>query len=173
MIYTQVGQRVEVGGLEFTPPEELPAASAQQGVSGQNLWIMRLGEVVQRRVSQAGAMMTPILESRHAATPPARQSRLFTPEAEHAMAQRARRAPHLHSPELPARQPAVASSSGSLSQEQVLAAASRGETTSPEGDEIARRAEPSFGARESTVEADVAEDFGGDECIWTGKSGRR
>ncbi|CAE7769634.1 GIP [Symbiodinium sp. CCMP2592] len=131
MVYTQVGQRVEVGGMEFSPPEDFPSNSAQQGTGAQNLWIMRLGEFVQRRVSQAGAMMTPILESRHArtpnqvATPPARQPRLFTPEAEHAMAQWARRAPHLHTPEPPARPAEVSSSSGSLSQEQLLAEVKR------------------------------------------------
>ena len=127
MVYTQVGQRVEVGGVEFSPPEDLPSSSGHQSAGAQSLWIMRLGEFVQRRVSQAGAMMMPILESRNArtphqvATPPARQPRLFTPEAEHAMAQWARRAPHLHSPDPPAGPTEVASSSGSLSQEQLLA----------------------------------------------------
>ena len=131
MVYTRVGQRVEVGGMEFSPPEDFPTNSGQQSAGGQSMWMMRLGEFVQRRVSQAGAMMTPILESRNVrtpnqvATPPAQQPGLFTPEAEHAMAQWARRAPHLHSPEPPARSTEAASSSGSLSQEQLLAEAKR------------------------------------------------
>eukprot|EP00439_Symbiodinium_sp_Y106_P060781 s3398_g9.t1 len=70
--------------------------------------------------------MSPILESRQqrslrqVVTSPPRVQRLFTPEAEQAMSQWARRAPHLYTPEQRV-QPQEGSSNGSLTQEQVMA----------------------------------------------------
>ncbi|CAE7607397.1 unnamed protein product [Symbiodinium sp. CCMP2592] len=124
--FVQAQQRVEVSGFEFSPPEELPPGSRSPGAGtgNQGVWFMRLQEFVQKRVSQASAaMMTPLIEARQrspaqvaqATTP--RPPRLFTPEAEQAMQQWSRRAPHLYTPE----QRRDSSSSGSLTQEQMLA----------------------------------------------------
>ena len=120
-------QRREVGGFEFSPPEafpDQPASSTNPPVS-QAMWFTRIGEFVQRRVAQAGAAMTPILESSRGqrvsgqavTTPSPRVPRLFSPEAENAMSQWTRRAPHLYTPEQRANEE---SSSASLTQEQVF-----------------------------------------------------
>ena len=130
-----VHHQVDVAEVAFSPPEELPTPESERtsGAQGQPVWMLRLGEFLQRRVSQAGAMMTPILESRATRStgaptrtpllpPPRSWSRgpspdLFTPEAEHAMQQWASQAPLLHGP-----QPHQGSdsSSGSLTREQIL-----------------------------------------------------
>ena len=129
-VVTTTAQRVEVGGFSFSPPEDLPEAVDSTGQNGSPVWFMRLSEFVQRRVNQAGAMMTPILESRQQRTPaihtpsPPRSQRLFSPEAEHAMQQWARRAPLLY-PAEQTRAPQTESSSGSLTQEQMMAEVQR------------------------------------------------
>ena len=127
----QVHQRMTVGEVAFSPPEEL------QGYEGERLqqppvWIMRLGEFLQRRVTQAGAMMTPLLEARNPRSsnpsrsplpqPPRSWSGsqppgLFTPEAERVMQQWANQAPLLHGTQ---QQQGSDSSTGSLTREQVL-----------------------------------------------------
>ena len=81
-VFTHVGQRVEVGGFEFSPPEELPRSSNHQPQNSATPWMLKFGEFVQRRVSQAGAIMTPILEGRPRSTTqvvtlPSRPPRLF------------------------------------------------------------------------------------------------
>ena len=134
-VVEHVHQQVNVAEVTFSPPEDLPAPEGERtsGAQGQPVWMLRLGEFLQRRVSQAGAMMTPILESRttRSTGAPVRTPSLplprswsggqppglFTPEAEHAMQQWARQAPLLHGS-----QPHQGSdsSSGSLTREQVL-----------------------------------------------------
>ena len=70
--------------------------------------------------------MSPILESRsrgtlrQVVTSPPRAQRFFSPEAEQAMSQWTRRAPHLYTPEQRVQQQ-EGSSNGSLTQEQVMA----------------------------------------------------
>ena len=128
----QVHQRMTVGEVAFSPPEEL------QGYEGERpqqppVWIMRLGEFLQRRVTQAGAMMTPLLEARNPRSsnptrnplpPPPRSwsgsqpPGLFTPEAERVMQQWANQAPLLHGTQQ--QQQGSDSSTGSLTREQVL-----------------------------------------------------
>ena len=97
-VMEHVSQQVTVGEVSFSPPEELhahegdPPASAQ----GHPLWVLRLGEFLQRRVSQAGAIMSPLMEARTSRTtqatarsplmPPRSwsgdyQSGLFSPDA--------------------------------------------------------------------------------------------
>ena len=117
----------------ISPPEELPMAH-DGGQGNQAVWMVRLGEFFQRRVSQAAATMAPMLErprSRTITSPPASWMTptatvtrpLFSPEAERAMQQWPQQAPLLHGAEMPAA-PAIPrdteSSSGSLTQEQVL-----------------------------------------------------
>ena len=133
-VVEQVQQHVTVGEVSFSPPEDLPAPEGERLLNGQGqpVWMVRLGEFLQRRVTQAGALMTPIMEaraSRSSATPnrpslrPPRtwsggqSASLFTPEAEHAMQQWASQAPLLHGPP---QQHGSDSSSGSLTREQVL-----------------------------------------------------
>ena len=63
-----VHQRVIVEGMTFSPPEELPShdhedARAGHGSSGgQPAWFMRFGEYLQKRATQAGSMMSPLLD---------------------------------------------------------------------------------------------------------------
>eukprot|EP00439_Symbiodinium_sp_Y106_P020836 s5267_g2.t1 len=104
------------------------------------MWMFRLGEFFQRRVSQAAAAVAPVLERPRAtraipSPPPSwatpRDQALFTPEAEQVMQQWPQRAPLLHGlgtqghpqtsllPQQQLRDPP--SSTGSLTQEQVLA----------------------------------------------------
>eukprot|EP00439_Symbiodinium_sp_Y106_P027311 s9529_g3.t1 len=113
-----------VGGFSFSPPEDFPAETRNADPASQTFWFAKIGEFVQRRVAQAGAAMTPILESRQSlrqvVTTPPRVQRLFTPEAEQAMSQWTRRAPHLFTPDQRAPQQ-EGSSNGSLTQEQVMA----------------------------------------------------
>ena len=134
-----VAHQVTVEGVTFSPPEELPRfdSSAGAGNSAPNVWFRRLGEFLQRRVSQAGAsLMTPLIEARTAAraTPPSRapmspprswqdgasRQGLMTPEAESAMQQWERRwrrqGPLLN----PSPQQPSDSSTGSITREQVL-----------------------------------------------------
>ena len=134
-----VAHQVTVEGVTFSPPEELPRfdSSAGAGNSAPNVWFMRLGEFLPRRVSQAGAsLMTPLIEARTAAraTPPSRapmspprswqdgagRQGLMTPEAESAMQQWERRwrrqGPLLN----PSPQQPSDSSTGSITREQVL-----------------------------------------------------
>ena len=128
----QVHQHVTMGELTFSPPEEIPSLEGdREHPSGQPVWIMRLGEFLQRRVTQAGAMMTPLLEARSArSSNPPRTSLLpprswsgnqapglFSPEAERTMQQWASQAPLLHGPQ---HQQGSDSSTGSLTREQVL-----------------------------------------------------
>ncbi|CAE7246860.1 TY2B-DR3 [Symbiodinium sp. CCMP2456] len=123
-VISAMPSRVETGGFEFSPPEELPDSMSTE-TSNQTFWFAKIGEFVQRRVAQAGAAMTPILESgqrrstRQVLTTPPRSQRLFSTEAEQAMTQWTRRAPHLYTPEQRA-PPQEGSSNGSLTQEQVL-----------------------------------------------------
>ena len=111
-VVEQMQQHVVVGSYEFSPPEELPerdpGRTSQPG--GQAMWLVKLGEFVQKRVSQAGAMVSPLLEQRArgpTSTPrlspptswtgqPTTPPRLFTPSAERQMQQWAQRAPLLH-----------------------------------------------------------------------------
>ena len=118
----------------ISPPEELPVRS--DGAQGsQAVWMVRLGEFFQRRVSQAAATVVPVLErparGRTIATPPSswmtptmpKARPLFSPEAERAMQQWPQQAPLLHGTENQMTQAAprdAESSSGSLTQEQVL-----------------------------------------------------
>ena len=121
----QDAARVDVGGYNFSPPEALPPEpQPQSSSSNQVMWFARIGEFVQRRVAQASMAMNPILEPRQhrsstqvLSTPSPRVPRLFTPEAEQTMAQWARRAPHLYSPEQRAQEE---SSSTSLTQDQIM-----------------------------------------------------
>ena len=133
-VVEHVSQQVTVGEVSFSPPEELhaqegdPPASAQ----GHPLWVLRLGEFLQRRVNQAGAIMSPLIEARTSRTaqattrsplmPPRSwsggyQTGLFSPEAERTMQQWASQAPLLHGPQP---QQGSESSTGSLTREQVL-----------------------------------------------------
>ena len=120
------GDQLHAGVFAFSPPEELPQEVRGSDVAGQSFWFARIGEFVQRRVAQAGAAMSPILESRsrgtlrQVVTSPPRAQRLFSPEAEQAMSQWTRRAPHLYTPEQRVQQQ-EGSSNGSLTQEQVMA----------------------------------------------------
>ena len=119
----------------ISPPEELP--QRQEGMNaGQAVWMVRLGEFLQRRVSQAAAAVAPVLERQQRTprafpSPPASwasqmgpEPPLFTPEAESAMQQWTQRAPLLYGwggqqgPPMPRE---ATSSSGSLTQEQILA----------------------------------------------------
>ena len=120
------GDQLHAGVFAFSPPEELPQEVRGSDVAGQSFWFARIGEFVQRRVAQAGAAMSPILESRsrgtlrQVVTSPPRAQRFFSPEAEQAMSQWTRRAPHLYTPEQRVQQQ-EGSSNGSLTQEQVMA----------------------------------------------------
>ena len=51
--FVHAQQHVEVGGFEFSPPEELPAGSSP-GAGIQAMWFMRLQEFVQRRIEPGG-----------------------------------------------------------------------------------------------------------------------
>ena len=128
----QAQQRVAMGELTFSPPEEMPNIEGdREHPAGQPVWIMRLGEFLQRRVTQAGAMMTPLLEARttRSSNPPrtslfpprswsgSQPPGLFSPEAERAMQQWASQAPLLHGSQ---QQQGSDSSTGSLTREQVL-----------------------------------------------------
>ena len=127
--------------ITTSPPEDFPVHPERPGGTHAT-WMFRLGKFFQRRVSQAAAAVAPVLERpsrsvRAIPSPPAswggsREPALFTPEAEQVMQQWPQRAPLLHGrepqghPQLPPppqqqhlRDPP--SSSGSLTQEQVLA----------------------------------------------------
>ena len=135
-------QYVATRTITTSPPEELPAPSERQPGT-QAMWMLRLGEFFQKRVSQAAAAVAPVLErqtrptsSRAIPSPPpswvaSRDTPLFTPEAEQqVMQQWPQRAPLLHGssgeaplptlpqPQLHNRNPP--SSTGSLTQEQIL-----------------------------------------------------
>ena len=129
-----VQQRVAVGEVAFSPPEGIPGPDAESAFHerGQPVWIMRLGEFLQRRVTQAGAMMSPLMEARatrstHVSSrtpllPPrswsgAQQPGLFSPEAERIMQQWVSQAPLLHGPQA---QQSSESSTGSVTREQIL-----------------------------------------------------
>ena len=132
-----VTQQVFMEGMNVSPPEELPgppeARAGQQG----GLWLFKLGEFVQRRVSQAGAMVSPLIEGRQRTetsqrrtlTPPGSwtakspRPRLFSATAEQQMAQWVRRAPLLYGASN--QQPQSGSSRESLSQEQIVAEVQR------------------------------------------------
>ena len=118
-----VAQRIEAEGLKFSPPEDFPDTHEHVTQGNSSMWFLRLSEFVQRRVNQAGAIMTPILENRQPRTPslstPPRAPRLFSPDAEQAMQQWTRRAPHLYPADV--RAAPTESSSGSLTQEQMMA----------------------------------------------------
>ena len=139
MTTEQVAHHVTVEGMTFSPPEDLPGLEGNASSSGSapNVWFMRLGEFLQRRVSQAGAsLVTPLIEARSAtrASPPSRphlspprswsngqgHQGLLSPEAESAMQQWERRwrrqGPLLN----PTPQQPSDSSTGSLTKEQVL-----------------------------------------------------
>ena len=63
--FVQTQQRVEVGGFEVSPPDELPSGQQSPGSGNQAVWFVRLQEFVQKRMSQASAaVMTPIMEAR-------------------------------------------------------------------------------------------------------------
>ena len=131
----QVRQHVSMSGYEFSPPEELPETnSGRPGqASGQAMWLVKLGEFVQKRITQAGAVVSPLLESRSrpstqpaGLTPPASWSgqqatstRLFSPAAERQMQQWIQRAPLLHGTP-PQPQHESGSSTSSVTQEQIL-----------------------------------------------------
>ncbi|OLQ10538.1 hypothetical protein AK812_SmicGene5742 [Symbiodinium microadriaticum] len=131
----QVRQHVFMSGYEFSPPEELPETnSGRPGqASGQAMWLVKLGEFVQKRITQAGAVVSPLLESRSRPsaqparlTPPASWSgqqatstRLFSPAAERQMQQWIQRAPLLHGTP-PQPQHESGSSTSSVTQEQIL-----------------------------------------------------
>ena len=132
-----VHQRVIVEGMTFSPPEELPShdhedARAGHGSSGgQPAWFMRFGEYLQKRATQAGSMMSPLLDpaprtptasyptvttpTRRTPNPP--QPRLFTAAAEQRMKQWVRQAPLLYGQA----NNGSGSSPESLTQEQVVA----------------------------------------------------
>ena len=122
----QAGEGVNMAA-NISPPEELPSAFASLP-SPQAVWMMRLGEFFQRRVSQATAFMERQGRVQGPRTiPPAPQSwsgntPLFTPEENERTHQRWQsQAPLLHGPR-PVSVPREAeSSSGSLTQEQVMA----------------------------------------------------
>ena len=133
-VVEQVQQHVAVGEVTFSPPEELPVHDGDRFLNGQGqpVWMVRLGEFLQRRVTQAGALMTPLMEARASRSsvapnrtplrPPrswsgGQSASLFTPEAEHVMQQWASQAPLLHGP---SQQQGSDSSSGSLTREQIL-----------------------------------------------------
>eukprot|EP00439_Symbiodinium_sp_Y106_P015829 s83_g2.t1 len=119
-----------------SPPEELPMPEEPRG--NQAVWMVRLGEFFQRRVNQAAAAVAPVLErpsrsaltrsfmtppsSWNATSPRTQQAPLFTPEAERTMQQWPQQAPLLHGQGgTSAGQRDAESSSGSLTQDQVLA----------------------------------------------------
>ena len=129
----QVTQQVMMGEMNFSPPEDLPGAHDGRASQQSGLWLFRLGEFVQRRVNQAGAMVSPLLENRPRAEPPQQhpnltppgswtaaspRPRLFTAAAEQQMAQWVRRAPLLYGASH--QQPQSASSRESLTQEQIV-----------------------------------------------------
>ena len=99
-------QQVTTRVVTTSPPEDLPAPPDQPH-GAQAMWIARLGEFFQRRVTQAAAAVAPVLERsprpNFRAIPPApsswgasREAPLFTPEAEQVMQQWPKRAPLLH-----------------------------------------------------------------------------
>ena len=99
-------QQVTTRVVTTSPPEDLPAPPDQPH-GAQAMWIARLGEFFQRRVTQAAAAVAPVLERsprpNFRAIPPApsswgvsREAPLFTPEAEQVMQQWPQRAPLLH-----------------------------------------------------------------------------
>ena len=120
------------------------------------MWMMRLGEFFQRRVSQAGAMVTPIIEGRqgrtmltgprHVPPPPASwtspqsQESLIAPDLQRRMQQWANRPslinPQSHPQPLPRESD---SSTGSLTQEQVLAEVHRQVQLAMRGHEIRQK----------------------------------
>ena len=129
----QVTQQVMMGEVNFSPPEDLPGAHDARASQQNGLWLFRLGEFVQRRVSQAGAMVSPLLENRSRPEPPQQhpnltppgswtaaspRPRLFTAAAEQQMAQWVRKAPLLYGASH--QQPQSASSRESLTQEQIV-----------------------------------------------------
>ena len=122
------GRSVVFSPKELPAPDGDPSSSAQ----GHPMWVLRLGEFLQRRVNQAGAIMSPLMEARTSrptqvsTRPPLMpprswsggyQSGLFSPDAERTMQQWASQAPLLHGP--PPQQGSE-SSTGSLTREQVL-----------------------------------------------------
>ena len=142
------GITVQVAGI--SPPEELPVRG--DGAQGsQAVWMVRLGEFFQRRVSQAAATVAPMLDrpvrGRTIVSPPAswmtpaspKARPLFSPEAERAMQQWPQQAPLLHGTENQMTQAAPrdgASSSGSLTQEQVLSEVRRQVQVAMQGHQI-------------------------------------
>ena len=103
-------QRITVQTAEISFPEEF--STRQEGQGSQAVWMVRLGEFFQRRVSQVAASVAPMLErpvrghtitSPPASwmTPPTTVARpLFTPEAERTMQQWPQQAPLLHGAEV-------------------------------------------------------------------------
>ena len=129
----QVTQQVMMGEVNFSPPEDLPGAHDARASQQNGLWLFRLEKFVQRRVSQAGAMVSPLLENRSRPEPPQQhpnltppgswtaaspRPRLFTAAAEQQMAQWVRKAPLLYGASH--QQPQSASSRESLTQEQIV-----------------------------------------------------
>ena len=137
---SQIERMFASAHVEFSPPEEIPEQNHQSrpGSGGQMMWMMRLGEFFQRRVSQAGAIVTPTMDqartgrttvaastpvpptpmSWSSASPPLREP-LFAPDIQQRMQQWATR-PSLINPQ-PNGQRENESSAGSLTQEQILA----------------------------------------------------
>ncbi|CAE7207099.1 RE1 [Symbiodinium natans] len=118
----EVTMSSQTNHLGFSPPEELLDGSPRvAGANNGPVWIARLGEFLQRRVTQAGAILERTTRQTPTLSPPASWAqdpgRLFTPEAEQVMQSWNRRAPLLHGP-VPPRD--IESSSGSLTQEQIL-----------------------------------------------------
>ena len=122
--------------VETSPPEELPGQEDLRG--NQSVWMVRLGEFFQRRVNQAAAVVAPVLErpnrgalTRPFMTPPSswtapsprtQAAPLFDAEATRTMQQWPQQAPLLHGRGANTGGPRdTESSSGSLTQEQILA----------------------------------------------------
>ena len=135
---SQLQQHVESQGMTAqvittSPPEDFPQRP-EQGAN-KAVWMMRLGEFFQKRVSQAAAVVAPVLERpvrtsmRPAPTPPTSwaspqvEAPLFGQEAEQMMQQWPHRAPLLYGmgAQASVAPRETASSTGSLTQEQVLA----------------------------------------------------
>ena len=133
---TQVMESMQSVTMRMTtsPPEELPGPA--EGRGNQSVWMVRLGEFFQRRINQATAAVAPVLErpprgpARSLTTPPSSwasvsprvpQLPLFGQEAERTMQQWPQQAPLLYGQGVGGQGRDADSSTGSLTQEQVLA----------------------------------------------------
>ena len=129
IMWSKFAKRFSWAATNFSPPEELPESSPGRSgqTSGQAMWLVKLGEFVQKRITQAGAVVPPAAGLSPPASwsgQPTTSSRLSLPAAERQMQQWMQSAPLLHGPP-PQPQPESGSSSRSVTQEQILSEVQR------------------------------------------------